>query len=229
MTSHPDDPVGREGPLRLEARRARRWPLATASKKSRVDPQQPAGDQVQHEQERESGSWARRPLPRRERGSSTRVRRRARQRARRGEAAEHELQPEVDEHGRRRRAQGSHDGPDGAPDALRPQDLERLELDRLDLLLVAPAEPRLEPPERPQEAEQGREEEDGGRRALAGPRAAGPRARAPGDRPAARAGCGRRRPGRARGGRSPSRRASASRRNGPMGAPVRGSPGSRAP
>ena len=77
------------------------------------------------------------------------------------------MQPEVEEHGRRQRAQEPQDGPESVPEALGPEDLEGLDLDRVDLLLVAPADPGLEPPERPPEAEEGREEEDGGQdRAL---------------------------------------------------------------
>jgi hypothetical protein len=54
------------------------------------------------------------------------------------------VQPEVDEHGGGGRAQSSHDGARSVPDALGPEDLERLELDRMDPLLVAAAEARLE-------------------------------------------------------------------------------------
>ena len=50
----------------------------------------------------------------------------------------------------------------GAPDALGPQDLERLELDRVDLLLVEPGDSGLEPSECPPEGEDGQEEDGGG-------------------------------------------------------------------
>ena len=93
----------------------------------------------------------------------------ARERAGRGEAAEHELQPEVHEHGEGRRADAPQQGAGGRPDALGPQDLEGLELEGGDLALVAPSEQCLEAPDHPQERRQGRDEQGGGAGRAPGP------------------------------------------------------------
>jgi hypothetical protein len=136
--------------------------LPTASKK-------PAGGQEQHQQEcqvRELGDEA--AAEARE-GLDHQAQETGGQGPRDGEAGEHELQPEIDEHGCGQATQDPHDGSERAPDALRPQDLEGLELDRVDPLLVAPAEARLQLPERPHQAEQSPAESGGGRNRLAGP------------------------------------------------------------
>ena len=73
------------------------WPLATASKKSRVRPEDPAGDQVEHQQEGEVGEGGEEAAAQSGEGGQHEGEQARRQRSREGEAAQHEVQPEVDE------------------------------------------------------------------------------------------------------------------------------------
>ena len=125
--------------------------------------QQPAREHEQHEQEGEVGQLGQQAA----RQAGERIEHEAQepgsQGTRHGEGGQHVVQPEIDEHGCRHGAHDAHQEAERVADALRPDDLEGLDLDRADPLAVAPRDASFERSENPPEPSSGHEKNGGGR------------------------------------------------------------------